>query len=231
MQASFEGNILIVSAEPGLSEEQFKVIPYVKHVAVDYDFEFYTQEANDLFPFSGLNIFDKIASINGNTITFSNSYVFFKDSLGIYVNTGNNLNRVIAATNNSLTFKDDLQTITKCVLLGFIANLYYFKFSKTVDYAEVILGDTIVNTLFNKTSQDIDLTLIENTIESLSVDIKAVEYKVDTSIASLNTLDTKVNTLDDKIDSLGASLNSVDYLTAQDIIPLFDNSYDTKVFQ
>lgn len=213
MQASFEGNILIVSAEPGLSEEQFKVIPYVKHVAVDYDFEFYTQEANDLFPFSGLNIFDKIASINGNTITFSNSYVFFKDSLGIYVNTGNNLNRVIAATNNSLTFKDDLQTVTKCVLLGFIANLYYFKFSKTVDYAEVILGDTIVNTLFNKTSQDIDLTLIENTI------------------ASLNTLDTRVNTLDDKIDSLGASLNSVDYLTAQDIIPLFDNSYDTKVFQ
>ena len=224
MQASFEGNILIVSAEPGINEEQFRIIPYVKHMAVDYDFEFYTQEVNDLFPFSGLNIFDNIASINGNTIIFSNSYVFFKDSLGIYVNTGNNLNRVIAATNNSLTFKDDLHAVTKCVLLGFVANLYYFKFSKPVDYAEVILGDTVVNTLFNKTSQTIDLTLIENTVESLSIDIKAVESKVDTSIVKLNTINNKV-------DSLSTSLNSVDYLTAKDIIPLFDNSYNTKVFQ
>lgn len=224
MQASFEGNTLIVSAEPGINEEQFRIIPYVKHIAVDYDFEFYTQEANDLFPFSGLSIFDKIDTIVGNKITFRSNYVFFKDTLGTYVNTGNKLNRVIAATNNSLTFKDDLHAVTKCVLLGFIANLYYFKFSKPVDYAEVILGDTVVNTLFNKTSQTIDLTLIENTVESLSIDIKAVESKVDTSIVKLNTINTKV-------DSLSTSLNSVDYLTAQDIIPLFDNSYNTKVFQ
>ena len=150
MQASFEGNILIVSAEPGINEEQFRIIPYVKHMAVDYDFEFYTQEVNDLFPFSGLSIFDKIDTIISNKITFRSNYVFFKDILGTYVNTGNKLNRVIAATNNSLTFKDDLHAVTKCVLLGFVANLYYFKFSKPVDYAEVILGDTVVNTLFNK---------------------------------------------------------------------------------
>ena len=224
--------LLIVQAEPGLTELDFRLVAYKSSKPVeDISIDFYLQEENTEFGFSGLNLFDSISAVNGNTITFSNTYSFFIDSLGTYLDTGNNLSLIVASTNNSLTLKELLGEPTKALFRGFIANLYYFKLDKYADYVEVINLKTkeLGNSLFASQQIEIDLSGITSMQTEILAKLNNIDFsQLQEEHQEILTAIEEVNT---SVNNIGTTIAGSDYLTALDIQPLFDNQYTVKVFQ
>ena len=217
--------VLTVQAGPGLTEESFTVLPYTNGSFVECEQLFYTLEDTDTFGFTGIDLFSAIDNIVGNKITFLGNYPFFKESLGTYLYNGNKLSLIVAATNNSLSLKDNVEGATKAQFKGFIPNVYFIKFNKVIDYVEIydLTTGELGNSLFAAPQVDIDLTSITSALDKLNVDF-------DTLKAEHTILGNTLSTISTKIDNLGNSFEGADYLTASDIQPLFDTQYDEKLF-
>ena len=217
--------VLTVQAGPGLTEESFTVLPYTNGSFVECEQLFYTLEDTDTFGFTGIDLFSAIDTIVGNKITFLGNYPFFKESLGTYLYNGKKLSLILAATQNSIVLKDNVEGATKAQFKGFIPNIYFIKFSKPIDYVEIYdltTGD-LGNSLFAAPQVDIDLTSITEALDQLSSDF-------DTLKSEHTTINGNITTVSTKLDNLKSSFDGSDFLTAEDIKPLFDDSYSIKVF-
>ena len=217
--------VLTVQAGPGLTEESFTILPYKNGSFVECEQLFYTLEYTDNFSFTGIDLFDTVDSIVNNIVTFKSNYAFLKESLGTYLYNGKKLSLILAATQNSIVLKDNVEGATKAQFKGFIPNIYFIKFSKSIDYVEIYdltTGD-LGNSLFAAPQVDIDLTSITTALGQLSADFNILKAEHTVINGNLSTVSTK-------IDNLKTSFDGSDFLTAEDIQPLFDESYSIKVF-
>lgn len=217
--------VATVQAGPGLTEESFTVLPYTNGSFVECEQLFYTLEDIDTFGFTGLDLFDTVDSIVNNTVTFKSNYAFLKESLGTYLYNGKKLSLILAATQNSIVLKDNVEGATKAQFKGFIPNIYFIKFSKPIDYVEIydLTTGELGNSLFAAPQVDIDLTSITEALDQLSTDF-------DTLKSEHMLINGNITTVSTKIDNLKSSFDGSDFLTAEDIKPLFDDSYSIKVF-
>ena len=217
--------VLTVQAGPGLTEESFTVLPYTNGSFVECEQLFYTLEDTDTFGFTGIDLFDTVDSIVNNIVTFKSNYAFLKESLGTYLYNGKKLSLILAATQNSIVLKDNVEGATKAQFKGFIPNIYFIKFSKPIDYVEIydLTTGELGNSLFAAPQVDIDLTSITKALDQLSTDF-------DTLKSEHTTINGNITTVSNKIDNLKSSFDGSDFLTAEDIKPLFDDSYSLKVF-
>ena len=217
--------VVTVQAGPGLTEESFTVLPYTNGSFVECEQLFYTLEDTDTFGFTGIDLFDTVDSIVNNTVTFKSNYAFLKESLGTYLYNGKKLSLILAATQNSIVLKDNVEGATKAQFKGFIPNIYFIKFSKPIDYVEIydLTTGELGNSLFAAPQVDIDLTSITEALDQLSTDF-------DTLKSEHMLINGNITTVSTKIDNLKSSFDGSDFLTAEDIKPLFDDSYSIKVF-
>ena len=217
--------VLTVQAGPGLTEESFTILPYKNGSFVDCEQLFYTLEDTDSFSFTGIDLFDTVDNIVNNSVTFKSNYAFLKESLGTYFYNGKKLSLILAATQNSIVLKDNVEGATKAQFKGFIPNIYFIKFSKAIDYVEIYdltTGD-LGNSLFAAPQVDIDLTSITEALDQLSTDFDILK-------SEHTIINGNITTVSTKIDNLKSSFDGSDFLTAEDIKPLFDESYSIKVF-
>ncbi len=224
--------VLTVQAEPGLTEESFTVLPYTNGSFVECEQLFYTLEDTDTFGFTGIDLFSAVDTIVGNKITFLGNYPFFKESLGTYLYNGNKLSLIVAATDNSLSLKDNIEGATKAQFKGFIPNIYFIKFNKVIDYVEIynLTTGELGNSLFAVPQVDIVLTRITNVLDQLNADFDTLKADHVALGGTLATLGNTLSTVSTKIDDLSSSFESANYLTATDIRPLFDTQYDERLF-
>ena len=217
--------VATVQAGPGLTEESFTVLPYTNGSFVECEQLFYTLEDTDTFGFTGIDLFDTVDSIVNNIVTFKSNYAFLKESLGTYLYNGKKLSLILAATQNSIVLKDNVEGATKAQFKGFIPNIYFIKFSKPIDYVEIydLTTGELGNSLFAAPQVDIDLTSITEALDKLSTDF-------DTLKSEHTIINGNITTVSTKIDNLKSSFDGSDFLTAEDIKPLFDDSYSLKVF-
>ena len=217
--------VATVQAGPGLTEESFTVLPYKNGSFVDCEQLFYTLEDTDTFGFTGIDLFDTVDSIVNNIVTFKSNYAFLKESLGTYFYNGKKLSLILAATQNSIVLKDNVEGATKAQFKGFIPNIYFIKFSKPIDYVEIydLTTGELGNSLFAAPQVDIDLTSITEALDQLSTDF-------DTLKSEHMLINGNITTVSTKIDNLKSSFDGSDFITAEDIKPLFDDSYNIKVF-